>query len=188
MRTPADIDFTFQPALRWARSGGGPGSPPAPRLHCEHPGEQQSAAAVRRPGAGAPGGSCEEEPRTRAAYLSGDAPVKRHAHRPRISGRSARFVRARRTHPGTHPPPPIRSDPLQIPSAHSSAGIKSRPKVGHFRSPLTLTGRLAPPDCRLGAVTEPTDTLLQRAGISVQHYATPLPRGKARRWRPGGVQ
>ena len=115
------------------RGAAGSAAPPLPPR--EHPGEQLPDAAARRPGAGAPAGPSEEEPRTRAGYPSGDAPVKRHARRARISGRSAPSVRARRAHPGTHPPPPIRPQPLQIPSTHPSAGTQSPRKSGTFSKP-----------------------------------------------------
>ena len=47
---------------------------------------------------------------------------------------------ARRAHPGTHPPPPIRPKRLRVPAPHPSAGARS-PRVGHFRSPWTQGGR-----------------------------------------------
>ncbi len=59
--------------------------------------------------------------------------------RARISGRSAPSVRARRAHPGTHPPPPIRPQPLQIPSTHPSAGTQSPRKSGTFSKPRSGT-------------------------------------------------
>ena len=89
--------------------------------------------------AGAPAGPGEKEPRTRASYPSGGAPVKRYARRARISGRSAPSVRARRAHPGTHPPPPIRQKALQIPSTHPSAGTRSPRKSGTFSKPKSGT-------------------------------------------------
>ena len=61
--------------------------------------------------------------------------MKRRARRAPISGRSAPSVRARRAHPGTHPPPSIRPRPLQIPSSRPSVGTQSPEQVGHFRSP-----------------------------------------------------
>ena len=61
--------------------------------------------------------------------------MKRRARRAPISGRSAPSIRARRAHPGTHPPPSIRPRPLQIPSSRPSVGTQSPEQVGHFRSP-----------------------------------------------------
>ena len=72
--------------------------------------------------------------------------MKRYARRARISGRSAPSVRARRAHPGTHPPPPIRPQPLQIPSTHPSAGTQSPRKSGTFSKP------------RSGTFSKPIDT------------------------------
>ena len=72
--------------------------------------------------------------------------MKRHARRARISGRSAPSVRARRAHPGTHPPPPIRPQPLHIPSTHPSAGTQSPRKSGTFSKP------------RSGTFSKPIDT------------------------------
>ena len=66
---------------------------------------------------------------------SRDAPVRRHVRRARVPDRSAPSVRARRAHPGTHPPPPIRPQPLQIPSTHPSAGTQSPRKSGTFSTP-----------------------------------------------------
>ena len=143
--------------------GGAAGSAAPPLPHREHPGEQLPDAAARRPGAGAPAGSCEEEPRTRASYPSGGAPVKRHARRARISGRSAPSVRARRAHAGTHPPPPIRPQPLQIPSTHPSAGTQSPRKSGTFSKP------------RSGTFSKPIDT----AGRGEQSSPDKMSRGRA---------
>ena len=94
------------------------------------------AQALRRPR--------EEQPRTRAGHPSGDAPAKRHARRARISGRSAPSVRARRAHPGTHPLPPIRPKPVQIPSTHPSADTKSHRKSGTFSKPIDTRSRAMP--------------------------------------------
>ena len=66
-------------------------------------------------------------------------PVRRHARRARVPGRSAPSVRARRAHPGTHPPPPLRPQPLQIPSTHPSTGTQSPRKSGTFSKPRSGT-------------------------------------------------
>ena len=52
------------------------------------------------------------------------------------NGSAAPSVRARRAHPGTHAPPPIRPKPLQIPSIHPSADTKSPRKSGTFSKPI----------------------------------------------------
>ena len=113
--------------------GGAAGSAAPPLPHREHPGEQlpdaergDLAQALRQ----VPARKNPEQ----GPYPSGGAPVKRHARRARISGRSAPSVRARRAHPGTHPPPPIRPQPLQIPSTHPSTGTQSPRKSGTPRS------------------------------------------------------
>ena len=62
--------------------------------------------------------------------------MERPARRARISAPS---VRARRAHPGTHPPPSIRPQPLQIPSTHPSAGTQSPRKSGTFSKPRSGT-------------------------------------------------
>ena len=116
-------------------SGGGPRSAAPPLPPREDPRGQLPDAAARRLGAAAPAGSGEEDPRTRAGYPSRDAPVRRHARRARVPDRSAPSVRARRAHPGTHPPPPLRPQPLQIPSTHPSAGTQSPRKSGTFSTP-----------------------------------------------------
>ena len=74
--------------------------------------------------------------------------MKRRARRAPISGRSAPSVRARRAHPGTHPPPSIRPRPLQIPSSRPSAGTQSPRKSGTFSKP------------RSGTFSTPIDTAL----------------------------
>ena len=69
--------------------------------------------------------------------------MKRRARRAPISGRSAPSVRARRAHPGTHPPPSIRPRPLQIPSSRPSVGTQSPRASGTLisdGSPAPLTG------------------------------------------------
>ena len=79
--------------------------------------------------------------------------MKRRARRAPISGRSAPSVRARRAHPGTHPPPSIRPRPLQIPSSRPSVGTQSprasgtfsKPRSGTFSTPIdtALLGRVS---------------------------------------------
>ena len=114
--------------------GGGAAGSAAPPLR--EPGEQLPDAAARRPGQ-----ALRQVPAGRTPN-KGQLPQRRcpgrHA-RARISGRSAPSVRARRAHPGTHPPPPIRPQPLQIPSTHPSAGTQSPRKSGTFSKPRSGT-------------------------------------------------
>ena len=137
-----------------------------------------SPAAARRSGAGAPADPCEEEPRTRAGYPGGDAPVKRNARRARISGRSAPAVRARRAHPGTHPPPSIRPKPLRIPSTHPSASAKSLQESGTFSKPKL--------ECAPGSGQVTVAKLTREAGIRREYHGK-TPDLQYRVQAPGGA-
>ena len=102
------------PLTRTARDSGAPASSPGGGLR---PASRESATP-------APMTLCHANVRPAALPLSPGG--RDRSLRPR------RTVRARRAHPGTHPPPPIRPKPLQIPSTHPSADTGSPRKSGTF--------------------------------------------------------